>query len=348
MGEPLQHTNATATLPDDTLLAVRDLKIAIDTDEGRIVPVNGVDFTLGQSRTLGLVGESGSGKSLSTKALVQLLPNSAEILDGSRMLFRTKQDTVVDLAGYAPRGKEIRHIRGGEIAMIFQEPMASFSPVYTVGNQMIEAIRLHRGLDKKAARALAIDMLGRVGLSNPGLRVDQYPHELSGGMRQRAMIAIALSTNPSLLIADEPTTALDVTTQAQILDLIRSLQDEMGMSVLFITHDMGVIAQVADDVAVMYMGEVVEYGPTRDVVRRPQHPYTRGLLAAIPAIEHIGGRLQPIGGDLPSVRPSGFPFHTRCSEVLSGRCDRVNPDTTILGSSWWARCHLLDQDTAVQ
>ncbi|MEO1226351.1 MAG: ABC transporter ATP-binding protein [Pseudomonadota bacterium] len=335
--------DAPAALPDDLLLAVRDLKIAIGTDEGRIVPVNGVDLTLGHGRTLGLVGESGSGKSLSTKALMQLLPNTAQILDGSQLLFRTKQGSVVDLAGFAPRGKQIRAVRGGEIAMIFQEPMASFSPVYTIGNQMIEAIRLHRGLDKKAARALAIDMLGKVGLSNPGLRVDQYPHELSGGMRQRAMIAIALATNPSLLIADEPTTALDVTTQAQILALIRSLQDELGMSVLFITHDMGVIAQVADEVAVMYMGEVVEYGPTRDVVRHPQHPYTRGLLAAIPSIDQIGGRLTPIGGDLPSTRPSGCPFHTRCDQAIASRCDTVQPESTALGPSWWARCHLLGE-----
>ncbi|MEM7442801.1 MAG: ABC transporter ATP-binding protein [Pseudomonadota bacterium] len=343
MVEAARPLDASDGLTDDTLLSVRQLKIAINTDEGRIVPVNGVDFSLKQGHTLGLVGESGSGKSLSTKALVHLLPNTASILDGSQLLFRTKAGSAVDLAQYAPRGKQIRHIRGGEIAMIFQEPMASFSPVYTIGNQIIEAIRLHRGLDKKEARNLAIDMLSKVGLSNPTLRIDQYPHELSGGMRQRAMIAIALSTNPSLLIADEPTTALDVTTQAQILNLIRSLQDELGMSVLFITHDMGVIAQVADDVAVMYMGEVVEYGPTRQVVRQPQHPYTRGLLAAIPSIDHVGGRLTPIGGDLPTTRPDGCPFHTRCAEAIPGRCAREAPQTVPVDPTWWARCHLLEQ-----
>jgi peptide/nickel transport system ATP-binding protein len=265
----------------------------------------------------------------------------------------------------------MRQIRGGSIAMIFQEPMASFSPVYTIGNQIGEAVRLHRrvrkGVDsgplaavgtigdqisegvrahgrlsRRAAQEIAVEMLDKVGISNAPMRVQQYPHELSGGMRQRAMIAVALSTHPALLIADEPTTALDVTIQAQILDLMRGLQDELGMAMIFITHDMGVIAQVADEVAVMYLGTIVERGPTQAVIQHPAHPYTVGLLHAIPRLDAIGRRLTPIPGDIPGPRerPSGCPFRTRCSKVVPGLCDTQAPAERSVAPDHHVRCHL--------
>ena len=327
---------------DEVLLSVRDLKVQFSTDEGLITAVDGVDFEVKRGKTLGIVGESGSGKSVSTKALMQLLPRTAIIGERSQMLFTRADGSQVDIAGLSPQSREIRSIRGGEIAMIFQEPMASFSPVYSIGNQMIEAIRLHRRARKKEAREIAIDMLDRVGISNAKLRVDQYPHELSGGMRQRAMIALALSTRPSLLIADEPTTALDVTIQAQILELMDELQDEFGMSIIFITHDMGVIAQVADDVAVMYLGRVIESGLTDDVIHNPKHPYSHGLLAAIPSLETLHERLKPVPGDIPSPleRPSGCPFHTRCPEIIAGRCEQALPPSLPVSESHSVSCFL--------
>ena len=222
--------------------------------------------------------------------------------------------------------------------------MASFSPVYTIGNQMMEAIRLHKGLRGRAARELAIEMLAKVGLSNPAARVDQYAFELSGGMRQRAVIAMALSASPRLLIADEPTTALDVTIQAQVLELMRGLQSDLGMSMIFITHDLGVIAQIAQEVAVMYLGTIVERGPVRDVLKDPQHPYTRGLLKAIPSLDRLTRRLHPVPGDIPSpsARPTGCPFHTRCTEARPGLCDRMSPAQTSFGTGRMVRCHLAE------
>jgi oligopeptide/dipeptide ABC transporter ATP-binding protein len=326
----------------EPLLQVRDLTIRFRTDEGLIAPVQGISFDLAEGRTLGLVGESGSGKSVSTKALMQLLPGSAVIDPGSQMHFRLRSGEVARIEALGRSGRAIRQIRGGEIGMIFQEPMASFSPVYTIGNQMIEAIRLHKGLRPKPARELAIEMLAKVGLSNPGVRVDQYSHELSGGMRQRAMIALALAAGPRLLIADEPTTALDVTIQAQVLDLLRGLQRDLGMSVIFITHDLGVIAQIAQDVAVMYLGTIVERCTVRQVLKAPAHPYTRGLLAAIPSLDTLEHRLMPVPGDIPSpsARPTGCPFHTRCAQAIPGLCDRRAPTDTVLGDGHVVACHL--------
>ena len=338
----IEHQNGTAT--SDTLLDVKNLHVSFKTDEGIVTAVDGLDFAVQRGQTLGIVGESGSGKSVTVNAVMRLLPRNSILGETSAISLTRKNGQIVDLAKLKNRGSEIRSIRGGEIAMIFQEPMASFSPVYTVGNHMVEAIRIHRDMSKKEAKAYAIDLLDKVGIANPRQRFKQYPFELSGGMRQRAMIAVALSTGPSLLIADEPTTALDVTIQAQILNLMRELQDELDMSIIFITHDLGVISQVADEVVVMYLGKVMERGTVREVIRNPQHPYTQSLLRAIPRLDTIGERLTAIGGKLPSPleRPTGCPFHTRCPEAIVGTCDVHEPATTVVSNSHQANCFLLE------
>lgn len=355
---PLAPTPTQASVPeaapdpgpppsDDTpMLSVRDLTISFRTDEGLVTPVEGLSIDVHRGRTLGLVGESGSGKSVSTKALMKLLPGNAVISAQARMHYTAKDGRLIEVETLDPSSRAIRRLRGGEIGMIFQEPMASFSPVYTVGNQMIEAIRLHREPNPRRAREIAIEMLGRVGLSEPATRVDQYPHELSGGMRQRAMIALALSAGPALLIADEPTTALDVTIQAQVLDLMRELQRDLGMGMIFITHDLGVIAQIADEVAVMYLGTIVERGRTREVIRTPRHPYTQGLLSAIPSLDRLHDRMTPVPGDIPSPteRPRGCPFHTRCSQAIAGLCDTRAPREIAPEPGRAVRCWLHDED----
>jgi peptide/nickel transport system ATP-binding protein len=251
----------------------------------------------------------------------------------------------VEVAALKPNSRQIHEIRGGEMGMIFQEPMASFSPVYTIGNQISEAIRQHSKLNKQAARDLAIHLLERVGIANPTHRIDQYPFELSGGMRQRAMIAVALASTPSLLIADEPTTALDVTIQAQILSLMRELRDELEMGIIFITHDLGVIAQIADEVAVMYLGRIVERGSVRQILKEPLHPYTRSLLRAIPSLDRLGQRLTAVGGRLPSPleRPAGCPFHPRCAEAMAGRCNVSFPKTVAVADGHEVNCFLYEE-----
>ncbi|SNS25552.1 ABC transporter ATP-binding protein [Tropicimonas sediminicola] len=347
---PTATAPARATRPDtrrapaETMLKVENLSISFRTDEGLITPVQGVGFEVQAGRTLGLVGESGSGKSVTTKALMKLLPGNAAIAPETRMHYTTKAGAEVRIDTLKPGSRAARQLRGGEIGMIFQEPMASFSPVYTIGNQMMEAIRLHKAVGRKDARAIAIEMLDRVGISNPSGRIDQYPHDLSGGMRQRAMIALALSAGPRLLIADEPTTALDVTIQAQVLELMRELQRDLGMGMIFITHDLGVIAQIADEIAVMYLGTIVERGPTREVIRDPKHPYTQGLLRAIPSLDHLQDRLTPVPGDIPSPteRPKGCPFHTRCAQALVGTCDRKPPEEVFPSRGHGVRCWLHD------
>ncbi|MBE1284046.1 MAG: ATP-binding cassette domain-containing protein [Rhodobacteraceae bacterium] len=324
------------------MLKVENLTISFQTDEGLITPVQGVSFEVAPGRTLGIVGESGSGKSVSTKALMRLLPGNARMSAKTRITYANKAGEPVRIDRLKPKSRSLRQLRGGEIGMIFQEPMASFSPVYTIGNQMMEAIRLHRKASKKEAREIAIAMLDRVGISNSAARVDQYPHELSGGMRQRAMIALALSAGPALLIADEPTTALDVTIQAQVLELMAELQRDLGMGMIFITHDLGVIAQVADEIAVMYLGTIVERGATADVIRNPRHPYTQGLLKAIPSLNTLHHRLSPVPGDIPSPteRPTGCPFHTRCAQKRAGQCDVTTPPERILGEGRAVACWL--------
>ncbi len=329
----------------DKMLTVENLSISFRTDEGPITPVQGVSFSVEAGKTLGLVGESGSGKSISTKALMRLLPSSATLGEATRMHYRAKDGSKIEIESLNPSSKDCRMLRGGEIGMIFQEPMASFSPVYTVGNQMIEAIRLHRNMGKREAREFAIEMLDKVGISSPATRIDQYAHEMSGGMRQRAMIALTLSAGPQLLIADEPTTALDVTIQAQVLELMRGLQRDLGMGMIFITHDLGVIAQIADEVAVMYLGTIVERGRTRDVIRNPLHPYTKGLLDAIPSLDSLTDRLSPVPGDIPSphARPTGCPFHTRCTMAVQGVCDRRVPVESQPEDGRGVRCWLHDE-----
>ena len=330
----------------DVLLDIKNLTVSFNTDEGVILAVNGISLSIKKGQTLGIVGESGSGKSVSTKAIMQLLPKTAVIDKDSSIKWKRKNGEIVEITKLKKGGSEMRHIRGGEISMIFQEPMSSFSPVHTIGNQIIEAILAHRDVSKEEAREIAIEMLDKVGISNPSVRVDQYSFEMSGGMRQRAMIAVALSMRPSLLIADEPTTSLDVTIQAQILDLMNDLKEELDMAIIFITHNLGVIAQVADEVAVMYLGEIMEQGTAQDIIHNPKHPYTQNLLKAIPRIDQLGGRLKAIGGDIPSPleRPIGCPFHTRCEEVITGVCDVKSPAVTQISDTHTVRCFLYEEN----
>lgn len=335
-------------MPDDhvsapPLLEVRDLQVAFPLDEGLVHAVEGVSLRLHPGHVLGLVGESGCGKSVTAQSVLRIVPRPGRIIGGQILLRRGSQ--VVDIAQLSPSGREIRSIRGCDVAMIFQEPMSSFSPVHTIGNQIVEAIRQHQPLNQHQARERAIDLLAKVGISNPTHRVNQYPHELSGGMRQRAMIATALSCNPALLIADEPTTALDVTIQAQILDLLRQLQESLGMAVLFITHNLGVVAQVADRVTIMYLGQAVEEGLVSTIFATPAHPYTRELLRSIPRIGKTQGqRLAAIGGSVPGPfeRPKGCRFHPRCKEFILGRCDQTMPEMLSLSDDHHVRCFLYD------
>ncbi len=311
-----------------TLLNVENLTLQFDTDEGRITAVDDVSFDLNAGEIMGLVGESGSGKSVTAKALMQLNPSNSVYGDGSRITL-TIDDGQIDVLTLKT-ARDMQVVRGGAVSMIFQEPMASFAPAITIGDQMVEQLMLHKKINAREAARVSVEMLDRVGISDASKRFNQYAFELSGGMRQRAMIAMALSTNPKLLIADEPTTALDVTIQAQVIDLMKDLVSEFGMGIIFITHDLGVVAQTADKVAVMYLGRLVEQGPVRDVIRNPIHPYTRGLLNAIPKIEDLDAPLTPVPGDIPSPleRPSGCVFHTRCS-VAEPQCSQSVPQMTV-------------------
>ncbi len=325
----------------DLLLQVTGLKTYFFLDEGTVKAVDGVDFEIQSGRTLCVVGESGCGKSVTARSILQIVDEPGRIVEG-KILYRGNGE-VIDLAALNPRGEQIRRIRGKEIAMIFQEPMTSLSPVHTIGNQIAEAILLHFPVTRDEAQARVIELLRRVDIPKPELRIDAYPFQLSGGMRQRAMIAMALSCNPSLLIADEPTTALDVTTQAQILDLIRELQQEFGMALMLITHDLGVVAEMADDVVVMYLGHVVERGSVDSIFHDPKHPYTRALLRSIPKVGlNTRKRLDSIRGMVPSPynRPSGCPFHPRCDRFMAGLCDRVVPPRVSLGGEREVRCLL--------
>jgi peptide/nickel transport system ATP-binding protein len=327
------------------LLEVRGLKTHFFLDEGTVHAVDGVDLVVHRGRTLCIVGESGCGKSVTAHSILKLVEPPGRILEGRILLHRP--DGVVDLAALDPKGAEICSIRGNDIAMIFQEPMTSLSPVHTIGHQMIETLLLHKAMTQEQARQHSIRLLGRVGIPRPEQRIDCYTFQLSGGMRQRAMIAIALACSPSLLIADEPTTALDVTTQAQILDLMLELQAELGMSIMFITHDLGVVAEIADEVAVMYLGEVVEIGPVDAVFHDPRHPYTRALLRSIPTLENEQD-LESIRGMVPDPynRPRGCLFHPRCDSFMAGRCDAVAPPYVGVGDGRSARC-LLYEDSGV-
>jgi len=322
------------------LIEVRNLTLQFDTDEGRITAVDDVSFALDAGKVMGLVGESGSGKSVTAKALMKLNPGNAVYGPKSKITLHL-DDGPVDVMSLTTAA-EMQVVRGGAISMIFQEPMASFAPAITIGKQMVEQLLIHTDMSAKQARELSIEMLNRVGISDASKRFRQYAFELSGGMRQRAMIAMALSTRPKLLIADEPTTALDVTIQAQVIDLMKDLVADFGMGIIFITHDLGVIAQTADHVAVMYLGRLVEQGPVREVIRTPAHPYTQGLLAALPHLDDLDAPLVPVPGDIPSPleRPSGCVFHTRCSKAIEGRCQREVPQFTRVNEGHKVACHL--------
>ena len=332
-------TNAT-----DTLVDIRGLKTHFPLDEGMVKAVDGVDFIIRRDRTLCVVGESGCGKSVTARSILQIVDKPGRIVEGSILFYRRRDDgseEVMDLAKMDPYGRQLRDIRGKEISMIFQEPMTSLSPVHTIGKQIVEAIRLHMPLSKLEAKERAIELLRHVGIPQPDQRIDDYPFQLSGGMRQRAMIAMALSCNPSLLIADEPTTAVDVTTQAQILELMAALQEEYGMAIMLITHDLGVVAETADDVVVMYLGTVAEQGSVEQIFFEPKHPYTKALLRSIPTMtRRAQGRLDSIQGMVPDPfnRPEGCPFHTRCEEKIHGLCDRVSPPRVVLENGSEVRC----------
>ena len=325
-----------------SLLTVENLTLQFDTDEGRITAVENVSFAINAGEVLGLVGESGSGKSVTAKSLMQLNPENSVYSPESNIQLELESETVDVLS--LKKSQEMVVVRGGAISMIFQEPMASFAPAITIGGQMVEQLLIHTSMSKKEAAALSVEMLERVGINEAAKRFNQYAFELSGGMRQRAMIAMALSTKPKLLIADEPTTALDVTIQAQVLDLMKDLVGEFGMAILFITHDLGVIAQVADRVAVMYLGGIVESGPVAEVLRSPSHPYTKGLINALPKLDALDEPLTPIPGDIPSPleRPPGCVFHTRCPEEIADRCNATVPKRTEVAKGHDVSCFALE------
>ena len=329
-------------MKNSVLLEVRDLHITLDFDGDDIPVVEGIDFELSAGKVLALVGESGCGKSITSQSLLRLLPRELRISSG-QINFRPVEDqAAVDIVSLSKDGKEIRAIRGNQMSMIFQEPMSSFSPIHKIGDQIGEVIDLHLKLSKAETRARVIELLDKVGIPDPERAVDQYPHSFSGGMRQRAMIAKSLSCNPSVLIADEPTTALDVTIQAQVLDVMRKLKDEFGMSMIFITHDLGVVAQIADEVAIMYMGKIVEKGPVMEIFNAPQHPYTVSLLNAIPRLGKLNNRrkLNSIRGSVPSLfeRPSGCAFHPRCDAFIANRCDTHMPVKSLTSPGHEVHC----------
>lgn len=331
------------------LLEVKELKTAFDLAEGRVVAVDGVTFTVNQGETLGIVGESGCGKSISARSILRISEATDKNITGQILYHRqigtgeSARIEVIDLLKLGAGGKEIRSIRGAEISMIFQEPMTAFSPVHTIGNQIIEGIQLHERVSDRDARKRAIEMLRLVEMPDAERRIDAYTHQLSGGMRQRAMIAMALICQPRVLLADEPTTALDVTTQAQILALLRRLKTELGMSVVMITHDLGVVAETAQSVAVMYLGRVVETADVRSLFHDPKHPYTQAMLNSIPKMgRHARERLTPVEGAVPSPynRPRGCPFHPRCPHMMPGLCNRYEPKPTVLEQGREVSCFL--------
>ena len=324
----------------DTVLEVRDLKVHFFTEDGVVKAVDGVDFDVPRGKVLGVVGESGCGKSVTALSILQLIPRPGRIVDGS-ILYEGSKSGVLDIAALAPEGRKMHDIRGNDIAMVFQEPMTSLTPVYTIGKQITEALAIHTDLDSGHARDRAVQLLGDVGMPDPDQRVDQYPFELSGGMRQRALIAMALACDPKLLIADEPTTALDVTIQAQILRLLRKLQRERDMSIMMITHDLGVVAEIADNVVVMYLGKIVERGSVRQIFKDPRHPYTVGLMRSVPRIGDQS-RLEAIRGVVPTPfnLPEGCPFADRCPHVMP-KCSTLPPEI-VIDDGHTARCWLYE------
>jgi oligopeptide/dipeptide ABC transporter ATP-binding protein len=337
-------------MSNDLLLEIDDLKVHFFTERGVVRAADGVSLEVRRGRTLGVVGESGCGKSITSLAAMQLLQRPGRIV-GGKILYHWRQERgsdgyseeIVDITSLDPNSEKMRSIRGGQIAMVFQEPMTSLDPVYTVGDQIIEAITYHRRVTNAEARQIAIEMLGRVNMPDPQRVVDSYPHQLSGGMRQRAMIAMALSCHPSLLIADEPTTALDVTTEAQILELLRDLQRDLGMAIMYITHNLGVVAEMVEEAVVMYLGKVVERATVRELFTDPKHPYMQALLRSIPRLGYKSrARLQAISGMVPSpfAIPRGCSFHPRCPKFMNGVCNVAAPPVVDVGGGHLVRCFL--------
>ena len=320
-------------------LDIKNLRVHFRTEFGIVRAVDGVNYSIEPGQTLGVVGESGCGKSVTALAIMGLISPPGRIVEG-QILYRQNGRTI-DLTKLDPQGKKIRAIRGNDIAMIFQEPMTSLNPVFTIGYQIMESIVLHQGLNKREARSRAIEMLEKVGIPLPEQRVDEYPHQLSGGMRQRAMIAMALSCHPSILIADEPTTALDVTIQAQVLDLMMSLKTEFKTAVVLITHDLGVIAETADEVVVMYLGQVMEKADVRSIFHRTKHPYTQGLMNSVPSITGSVTDLKPIAGVVPDPFDvtTGCPFKPRCGRSTTA-CDDDAPPLKEVSPGHWVACRL--------
>jgi len=326
----------------ENLLEIENLKSYFYTDDGVVKAVDGVHFAIDKRKVLGVVGESGCGKTVTALSILQLIPRPGRIVDGSIMYYSDDSPSI-DITSLKPDSQQMVEIRGNNIAMVFQEPMTSLTPVYTIGHQIIEAIRLHQKVGKEEARQRAIEMLIKVGIPDPKQRIDEYPFRLSGGMRQRALIAMALSCNPSLLIADEPTTALDVTVQAQILRLMKRLQENMDMSIMFITHDLGVIADIAEDVVVMYLGKIVERGTAHDVFHESSHPYTQGLLNSVPRIDQRR-RLVAIKGIVPTpfdLLP-GCDFAKRCPHVMD-KCVEHDPPEFEVSAGHFAKCWLCEK-----
>ena len=328
----------------ENLVEVRDLVVKFRTDEGIVSAVNSVSYDIPIGKTMGVVGESGCGKSVTSNAIMRILPENGWIASGS-ILFNSRLG-VFDIARLPDKDKRLVQLHGREMAMIFQEPMTSFCPVYTIGNQIIEAIKLHTDLPKSEWRNRAIDLLRKVKIAKPEQRVDEYPYQLSGGMRQRAMIAMALASNPRLLVADEPTTSLDVTVQAQILDLMKDLQQELGMSILMINHNFGSIAETCDNVAVMYLGRIVETAATKELLENPMHPYTQDLFRSIPQVtDQRGRKLAYIEGSVPDAYsiPKGCAFFPRCRKAQKGLCDQSIPPVVDLGNGHKVSCFRYDQ-----
>ncbi len=376
LSQPAPATTAVQS-PDtrQTLIEVRDLKVEFDIRGGVVKAVDGLTYDIKRGQTVGIIGESGCGKSVTARAILRMVPKPGKITSGEILYYRysrypgkdgkAKDIEVIDMTKLDPDGELVRQIRGGEIAMIFQEPMSSLTPVYTAGTHLNEAITLHRlvpvktlgdqmvqkiveyrHVTKEEARAIAIEMLRRVGIPKPEQRVDSYPHQLSGGQRQRVMIAIALSTEPYMLIADEPTTALDVSIEAQILDIMRELQQTANMAIMFITHNLGVIASMADEIVVMYMGKQVERAKVVDLFYNPKHPYTKALLQSVPKLgPKTGARLASIEGMVPDPLhlPTGCVFHPRCPAFMAGKCDKLVPNWTKVDENHWVRCLLYEE-----
>ncbi|WP_105614756.1 ABC transporter ATP-binding protein [Vallitalea okinawensis] len=327
---------------NQNVVEVKDLKVSIKLDEGILTPVRGVSFNIGEKETLGLVGESGCGKSLTSKAILGI--NGKICKTTGEINFNMDGETT-NLLQYKNKSKELRKLRGSKISMIFQEPMTSFSPLYTVGNQISEAVRLHITKDKEEARDISIKMMERVGIANPEKRFEQYPHEFSGGMLQRALIAMSLICKPRLLIADEPTTALDVTIQAQILELMKELQKDYGMSILYITHDLGTVAKLCDKVAVMYLGKIVEYASVYDIFKNPIHPYTKGLIGSVHTIGAAKEKLFSIEGTVPLAMnlEDKCSFYDRCTYKDKQKCGGVEPTLVEVEKDHYVACYNVEQ-----